>query len=46
MSRTSRAPGHTVVVELDVEYIEFSPPAAHDEFMQAAKRNLATVKAP
>ena len=34
-------PGHAVAVEQDVEYVGFSPPAAHDEFMAAAKRNTA-----
>src|SRR5688572_29722958 len=35
-------PGHTVAVEEDVAYVEFSPPAAHDAFLAAAKRNAAT----
>jgi hypothetical protein len=39
-------PGHTVAVEQDVEYVEFSPPAAHDEFIQVAKRNTALAEAP
>ena len=32
-------PGHTMFVDEDVEYVEFSPPAVHDAFMEAARRN-------
>ena len=39
-------PGHTVAVEQDVEYVEFSPPAAHDEFMAVATRNAVTAETP
>ena len=38
--------GHTVVVQHDVEYVEFSPPSAYDDFLGAAQRNINTVKAP
>jgi hypothetical protein len=37
-----RPPGHAVVAEQAVAYGEFSPPAAYDEFLEAARRN-ATV---
>jgi hypothetical protein len=39
-------PGHTVVVHHDVEYVEFSPPGAYDDFLEAVQRNIATIKAP
>jgi hypothetical protein len=39
-------PGHTVVVEQDVEYLEFSPPAPHDEFMNVAKNNVSRQRQP
>jgi hypothetical protein len=39
-------PGHTVVVQHDVEYVEFSPPGAYDDVLEAAQRNINTVKAP
>jgi hypothetical protein len=38
-------PGHTLIVEQDVEYVEFSPPGPYDEFMETARRNAATAKA-
>ena len=38
--------GHTVVVHHDVEYVEFSPPGAYDDYLEAAQRNINTVKAP
>jgi hypothetical protein len=39
-------PGHPVVVHHDVEYVEFSPPGAYDDFLEAVQRNIATIKAP
>ena len=39
-------PGHTMAVEEDVEYVEFSPPAEHDAFLTLAMRNAATAVAP
>src|SRR4051812_19296155 len=38
-------PGHTVAVQHDVEYVEFSPPGAYDAFLEAAQRNIAAVAA-
>ena len=38
-------PGNTVVVQHDVEYVEFSPPGAYDDFLEAAERNIATITA-
>ena len=38
-------PGHAVVVQHDVEYVEFSPPGAYDDFLEAAERNIATITA-
>ena len=32
-------PGHAVVAEQAVAYVEFSPPATYDEFLEAARRN-------
>lgn len=34
-------PGHTGLVEEDVEFVEFSPPAEHDEVLDVVKRNAA-----
>jgi hypothetical protein len=34
--------GHTAVVEEDYEAVEFSPPAAHEQVLDAVKRNAAT----
>ena len=34
-------PGHTVVVEEDVEFIEFSPPREHDTVLQTIQHNAA-----
>ena len=39
-------PGHTVAVQHDVEYVEFSPSGVYDDFLAAAQRNIATIKAP
>jgi mannose-6-phosphate isomerase-like protein (cupin superfamily) len=39
-------PGHAVAVEEDVEYVELSPPTAHDNFVEAAKRNSTAGRAP
>jgi len=39
-------PGHTVMVERDVEYVEFSPPAAYETFLEIAKRNAGAVEVP
>jgi len=39
-------PGHTVTVQHDVEYVEFSPSGVYDDFLAAAQRNIATIKAP
>lgn len=34
-------PGHTVIAEEDVEFIEFSPPDEYDEVLAAVQRNAA-----
>jgi len=39
-------PGHTGVVEEDVEWAEFSPPAEHDAVLEVVRRNAAAVPAP
>jgi hypothetical protein len=39
-------PGHTVADQRNAEYVEFGPPGAHDAFLEAAQRNIATVAAP
>jgi quercetin dioxygenase-like cupin family protein len=39
-------PGHAVVAEQDVRYVEFSPPTPYDEFLEVARRNLASGRAP
>ena len=38
-------PGHTGVVEEDLECIEFSPPAAHEQVLDVVKRNAAMAQA-
>jgi hypothetical protein len=37
-------PGHTGVAEEDTEFIEISPPAEHQRFVNAANRNLAAMQ--
>ena len=39
-------PGHAVVVEQDVRYVELSPPTPHDAFIKVATRDLAGIRAP
>lgn len=41
---SSGPPGHRAAGEQDVEYVEFSPPAAHDEFLTVARRNTTATK--
>lgn len=36
-------PGHTVIVDEDVEFVEFSPPAEHDEVLEVLQRNAAAL---
>jgi hypothetical protein len=36
--------GHTAIVEEDYESVEFSPPAAHEQVLDAIKRNVATAQ--
>ena len=36
-------PGHTVVVEEDVEFVEFSPPGEYDEVLEVLQRNAAAL---
>ena len=38
-------PGHTPLVEEDVEFVEFSRPADHDPVMDVVKRNAAAAPA-
>ncbi len=38
-------PGHTPLVEEDVEFVEFSRPADHDPVLDAVKRNAAAAPA-
>jgi hypothetical protein len=38
-------PGHTGVVEEDLEFVEFSPPAEHDTVLAVVKRNAAAAPA-
>ena len=34
-------PGHTVIVDEDVEFVEFSPPEEYDEVLEVLQRNAA-----
>ena len=34
-------PGHTVVVDEDVEFVEFSPPKEYDETLEVLRQNAA-----
>ena len=34
-------PGHSAIIEEDVEFVEFSPPHEHDEVIEVLKRNAA-----
>lgn len=36
-------PGHTGVAEEDTEFLEISPPGRHQQFVDAARRNLAAM---
>ena len=36
-------PGHTAVAEEDTEFLEVAPPGLHDDFLAAARHNLAKV---
>ena len=38
-------PGHTPLVEEDVEFVEFSPPAEHDAVLDVVKANAAAAPA-
>ena len=37
-------PGHTALVEMDAEFIEFSPPAEHEAVMDVIRRNAGVVE--
>ena len=37
-------PGHTGVVEEDVEFVEFSPPSEHEAVLDVIKRNAAAAQ--
>jgi len=39
-------PGHTAVVEEDIEWAEFSPPAEHDAVLAVVLSNAAAASAP
>ena len=34
-------PGHAPIVEEDIEFLEFSPPAKHEAVLDVVKRNVA-----
>ena len=36
-------PGHTVVVDEDVEFVEFSPPEEYDEVLEVLQRNASAL---
>ena len=38
------APGHTGVAQEDTEFLEISPPALHQRFVENARRNLAVMQ--
>ena len=37
-------PGHTAVAEEDTEFLEVAPPDLHDDFLAAARANLAQAR--
>jgi hypothetical protein len=37
-------PGHTGVVEEDVEFVEFSPPGEHEAVLEVVRRNAASAQ--
>jgi len=39
------SPGHAPIVEEDVEFLEFSPPAEHEAVLEVIKRNAAAAGA-
>lgn len=36
-------PGHTGITEEDTEFLEIAPPDLHDDFLDAARKNLAAM---
>jgi hypothetical protein len=36
--------GHTAIVEEDFESVEFSPPAGHEQVLDAIRRNAASAQ--
>jgi hypothetical protein len=38
-------PGHVPIVEEDIEFLEFSPPAEHEAVLDVVKRNAAAAGA-
>src|SRR5262245_2925028 len=38
-------PGHAPIVEEDIEFLEFSPPAEHEAVLEVVKRNAAAAAA-